>query len=958
MRKLIFTMMLLGLALSQGIAQTTTRSTNNSPHFNVTVTATPRVTCNGRNEDAIVHITITSETPQGEDASYSINFHEQVGPFMIEETVNEPGTYHYPITSPDVSYLEYTIQMIEGSPNDTETGGINFDTYTGFVDADGIGDISINDNNNNFNITNYNTCWGKKEGAIEINIKKSPNSPQNFEDFPIYFDLYMTGGTFGYNDSDQTIKDTLLFSTPPTGTTTQEVFHTIDSLFSTSYRLIVRDSLSCSKTFQDINITAEEFYNVSIDIKQNICSGASYLEVNTSTLQGGAMDYPEYGYLWSDGTRGKTHPIEIDKMESIDVIVYDKLEDIDPNWFNCKAKGNFYPNNLSIVTSPLEIHWNTSHTACGESNGQIEVTRLTRTTETPNGTFTDTIPFDNFTWHWSNGDTTKGSLENIPAGDYTLILQSTNLDIPCTFTFETKVLNNDLSIEDIEINQPSCYACNDGSINIGTISGGTEDSIRVIWSNGQEGSEIGNLYIGSYSVTVTDIATNCTFSQCINLQASETNSMFYQSSKINPSSCGMSDGEIKVKGAGGVPPYTYLWNNGSTDTIITNLQAGFYTCTITDSQQHQEVAQITLIDANGSAPILHVLRTSNTDCENPNGIVDLTYSVPESSLSFLWSNGDTTADLINVPNGAYTLLVKYDGCTFYKYVYLQEPQIPTQEICLVTVDTATGNNLVVWERNDTPNIDHYNVYKRDCGGEYSLIGEVAANDITVFEDLSSFSYNHSSYYKLRAVDSCGNMSDYSSHHKTIHLDVHKSDNNVKLYWDDYEGFEHENFFIYRQVYGQQWELIDSVEKHIMYYEDLNVPDTTQRYDIAVHKPNGEYCDAWNGNTRTVGGPYYKSNSNIEDEGLFQKDASVPCELKEKMQVKIYPNPSSSRINIKSETPMHRIAVYNISGQLIRSFVNLDTEKVQLNAKYFAKGTYILKIDSENQKTYTEKIIIQ
>lgn len=53
---------------------------------------------------------------------------------------------------------------------------------------------------------------------------------------------------------------------------------------------------------------------------------------------------------------------------------------------------------------------------------------------------------------------------------------------------------------------------------------------------------------------------------------------------VNDATCnGANNGSISVVALGGVPPYTYQWNNGQTTPNITGLAAGTYTITVTDS---------------------------------------------------------------------------------------------------------------------------------------------------------------------------------------------------------------------------------------------------------------------------------------------------------------------------------------------------------------------------------------
>lgn len=54
-------------------------------------------------------------------------------------------------------------------------------------------------------------------------------------------------------------------------------------------------------------------------------------------------------------------------------------------------------------------------------------------------------------------------------------------------------------------------------------------------------------------------------------------------SVTNESSAGANDGSILTTLSGGIPGYTYQWSNSTSDTILSNIGAGTYSVTITDS---------------------------------------------------------------------------------------------------------------------------------------------------------------------------------------------------------------------------------------------------------------------------------------------------------------------------------------------------------------------------------------
>lgn len=58
------------------------------------------------------------------------------------------------------------------------------------------------------------------------------------------------------------------------------------------------------------------------------------------------------------------------------------------------------------------------------------------------------------------------------------------------------------------------------------------------------------------------------------------------------------NGEASVSVTGGTQPYSFLWNTGSTDSIIVGLCAGIYSCTVTDFVGDTATNTITIIDSN------------------------------------------------------------------------------------------------------------------------------------------------------------------------------------------------------------------------------------------------------------------------------------------------------------------------------------------------------------------------
>ena len=130
--------------------------------------------------------------------------------------------------------------------------------------------------------------------------------------------------------------------------------------------------------------------------------------------------------------------------------------------------------------------------------------------------------------------------------------------------------------------------------------------------------------------------------------------------RITDSKCYNSfTGEIKIDSViGGIAPYTYLWSNGSTTRDVSNLSAGTYSVTITDSFRCSSVYTYTV---NQPSPISITLQKSGNS-------ITAMVSGGGSSYTYLWDNGATTAAISNLNNGYYCVTVtdnygcKRDAC--------------------------------------------------------------------------------------------------------------------------------------------------------------------------------------------------------------------------------------------------------------------------------------------------------
>lgn len=135
--------------------------------------------------------------------------------------------------------------------------------------------------------------------------------------------------------------------------------------------------------------------------------------------------------------------------------------------------------------------------------------------------------------------------------------------------------------------------------------------------------------------------------------------------EIIPSSCnGSTDGQLSLNISGGNAPYSVSWNNGMTGQSITELSNGVYYATITDVGGCIFNTPFYQIDASTNLNIITTGITTADCLGKSNGNIEISHSFDFPPYSYLWSDGTTGKDLINVPEGQYSVTVTDDKNCF------------------------------------------------------------------------------------------------------------------------------------------------------------------------------------------------------------------------------------------------------------------------------------------------------
>ncbi len=290
--------------------------------------------------------------------------------------------------------------------------------------------------------------------------------------------------------------------------------------------------------------------------------------------------------------------------------------------------------------------------------------------------------FGTYQYFWNNGDQVidgdSTSLQGLSEGVYNVSVVDESNEYLCVGYLGDLTLlpEGDISVSlDDFTNELACFDDNNGAFFI-TPNGGTAP-YEYLWSNGATTQDVDNLTAGNYTLTVTD-ANGCTWSseELFPEILSPINSFKIRPNFVTDSLCvGDDSGQIMIDFDGGTFPYTFDWNNGATTASIQNLLPGNYSLTATD--QNNCVVRFDTTIAIKVEALQANLLTSDLTCFNDNsGFIEAKVICGVPPYQYLWSTGDTTKNLINLPQGNYAVTITdANGAEMTDAITLRSPPL-------------------------------------------------------------------------------------------------------------------------------------------------------------------------------------------------------------------------------------------------------------------------------------------
>lgn len=351
-------------------------------------------------------------------------------------------------------------------------------------------------------------------------------------------------------------------------------------------------------------------------------------------------------------------------------------------------------------------------------------------------------------------------------------------------------------------------------------------------------------------------------------------------------------------------------------------------------------------------------------CSNQcKGSATATGSFGTPPYSFSWNTipSQTTSTATGLCPITYTVTITdnagYTSTDTVRVPILPEPPIPT--ICLVSVDSLSQYNIIMWDKTPFLNVDSFIVYREYTTNNYVQIGAVPYDSLSLFIDTVRTKYfpitgdpNVSSYrYKLQTRDTCGKYGLLSLYHNTVHMimsfgnfqwnfyDIESSPNAVTFYNLKRDDFSNGNWITVAGVSGTQNNITDP--QFPTYQSTANWRIETQ-WNITC--------------TPSIKDPVPMTTINSTKSNTFKTFA--PTEINESLfehRESIFPNPSNGTFQISSpELQIKEIEVCNVYGKKnYAATVNSHSAIISLDVP---NGIYFLKLISD-RGTVNKKIII-
>jgi hypothetical protein len=491
-----------------------------------------------------------------------------------------------------------------------------------------------------------------------------------------------------------------------TGTTGAE----LAAVGAGTYSVTASDVNGCETTAEKV-LGEPKPVNVFISVLSDFngqaisCTNAADGKLSGSATGGTSS----YTYVWNSG---QTDP-EVSNLNSGTYI----FTATDLNGCSATADTTLADPLPVIATILNRSDFNSYGVACpGMSNGFLEA-------EGSGGTGT-------FQFTWTGTGSSAALHENLSAGTYTVTVSDQNA---CTSSV-TGVITEppELELTVANVKNVSCNDGADGEVELLGAGGAGSFSYSADGSMWQTASVIMGLEAGQQELFATDVNGCRVTTRVLLTEPSPIAITFHD---IEPAYCGDARGKATASVSGGTGNYTYRWTDLEDKEIaaeakLSGLSSGVYTLLIHDEQHCEAENAVGITSVDGpKVRITDIVSATCSYAADGSALAEVTDGY--GPYSFLWQDGQLTAEGTNLKKGTYLVTVTdINECTAVESATIPAPD--SLEIILLkkTEPLCNGNcngelALAAVGGTESYNFswrDSFSGDKRDslCAGAYQI----------------------------------------------------------------------------------------------------------------------------------------------------------------------------------------------------------------------------------------------
>jgi len=326
---------------------------------------------------------------------------------------------------------------------------------------------------------------------------------------------------------------------------------------------------------------------------------------------------------------------------------------------------------------------------------------------------------------WEVGNVNVGFVANgLPSRSYALNVYDSNgcgfgnSDSTLAGNFEVSQPDSLLKIKKIDISQPKCFGSNNGSLTITASGGWNSYNYQISGQLLQNNPNFVHLFAGSYSVEVTDML-GCTVQDSV--EVNQPQILDLQKISIQSVLCfGKSNGEIRVRASGGIPPFQYS-NVGDTVSNghgnFPNLSSANYIFSVVDRNGCNDMLNLFVPQPELLQASVDTILPAH--CGSSDGEILLTAQGGNGLYRANWTGFESVSSLTlnSIPSGNYSATVVDKKNCISNQIYGEVPEIagPTlvvgdivSPLCSyssngsIQLSTVNGSAPFVYEANGLP----------------------------------------------------------------------------------------------------------------------------------------------------------------------------------------------------------------------------------------------------------------